>query len=70
MAPKRQDKHQNGTEHRLYIHYSDIFVNSHAILGYYYVGNAKTKFSFNFETKFDIPNFLCFIHMYTAYKVI
>ena len=24
----------------------------------------------NFETKFDIPNFLCFIHMYTAYKVV
>ena len=25
----------------------------------------------NFETKFDIPNFLCFIHnKYTAYKVV
>ena len=34
QTPKRQDKHRNGTERRLYIHYSDIFVNSHAILGY------------------------------------
>ena len=65
-APKHRNgriiKHRNGTERRLYIHYSDIFVNSHSILGYivYYVGNAKTKFSFNFETKFDIPNFLFF----------
>ena len=66
QTPKRQDKHRNGTERRLYIHYSDIFVNSHAILGYIMLEMLKQ----NFETKFDIPNFLCFIHMYTAYKVV
>ena len=66
QTPKQQDKHRSGTERRLYIHYSDIFVNSHAILGYIMLEMLKQ----NFETKFDIPNFLCFIHMYTAYKVV
>ena len=66
VRPKRQDKHRNGTKRLLYIHYSDIFVNSHAILGYIMLELLKQ----NFETKFDIPNFLCFIHMYTAYKVV
>ena len=66
QTPKQQDKHRSGTERRLCIHYSDIFVNSHAILGYIMLEMLKQ----NFETKFDIPNFLCFIHMYTAYKVV
>ena len=66
QTPKQQDKHRSGTERRLYIHYCDIFVNSHAILGYIMLEMIKQ----NFETKFDIPNFLCFIHMYTAYKVV